>query len=165
LNRTALNNLGAVLITRQEYDRAEELLETGYSLDPYDFRFSLNLGRVYYRKGDYRKAETYMLRAKLLNPDIAETYLFLSEIQLKQNRPKEAQESLHRAVDLDPYSAPYHTGYGIVLALNGDCMSAERQFEAALNLSPGDPFATIQYYHCRAALAAPAPPSTKPGQP
>jgi tetratricopeptide (TPR) repeat protein len=162
LNHTALNNLGAVLITRQEYDRAQELLETGYKMDPNDFRFSLNLGRVYYRRGDYGKAEAYMLRAKQLDPDLAETYLFLSEIQLKQGRAKDAQESLHHAVDLDPYSAPYHTGYGIVLALNGDCASAQRQFESALNLNPGDPYATIQYYRCRAALAAP-PPSTKPG--
>jgi Flp pilus assembly protein TadD len=104
-----------------------------------------------------------MLRAKLLDPDLAETYLFLSEIQLKQGRAKDAQESLHRAVELDPYSAPYRTGYGIVLALNGDCVSAQRQFETALDLSPGDLYATIQYYRCRATLAAP-PPSTKPGQ-
>jgi len=165
LNPTATNNLGAVLISRREFDRAQDLLEAAYKVQPLDFRFPLNLGRVYYREGQYPKAEGFMLQAKALNPDLAETYVYLAEVELKQGRAKEAQENLQRAVELNPYSAPFHTGYGVVLALNGDCPDAQRQFQAALDLNPGDPYATLQLYRCRAALAPAAPPSTKPGQP
>ena len=164
LNATAMNNLGAEMISRQELDGAETLLETGYRNDPLDFRFPLNLGRLYYRKGNYPKAEAFLLRVKELNPDLADTYVFLGQIQLRQHRLKEAQESLHRAVDLNPYSAPFHTSYGIVLALNGDCTNADQQFEVALALNPGDALTQVQEFNCHAALSPPTPPTTKPGQ-
>jgi protein O-mannosyl-transferase len=164
LNGTALNDLGAEMISRQELDGAQKLLETGYQNDPSDFQFSLNLGRLYYREGDFPKAETFIQRAKELNPDLAETYVVLGQIQLRQRRPKEAQESLHHAVDLNPYSAPFHTSYGIILALNGDCTDADQQFEAALALNPGDALTTIQMFRCRAVLSPATPPATKPGQ-
>jgi len=164
LNRTAMNNLGAELMSRQELDGAEKLLETGYQLDPLDSRFSYNLGRLYYRKGDFEKAESYVLQAARLDPSLADTYVILGQIRLRQHRQKEAQDSLRHAVDLNPYSAPFHTSYGIVLALNGDCTDADQQFEAALALNPGDPLTTIQMFRCRASLAPATPPSTKPGQ-
>ena len=165
LNSTAINKLAEELIARRKLDDAQELLEAGYRNHPSDFQYSLNLGRLFYRRADYSKAESFIEQAEELNPQLADSYLVLGEIQLKEGRAKDAQESLHRAVDLDPYSSAYHTGYGIVLELNGDCTSATRQFESALALSPGDPFAMIQYYRCRASLSGHAPPSTKPGQP
>jgi protein O-mannosyl-transferase len=164
LNATALNDLAAEMITRQDFNGAQTLLEAGYQNDPSDFQFSLNLGRLYYRKGDFPKAESLILRAKELKPDQADTYMILGQIQLRQRRTKEAQESLHHAVDLNPYSAPFHTSYGIVLALNGDCTDADQQFEAALALNPGDALTTIQMIRCRASLSPASPPATKPGQ-
>jgi protein O-mannosyl-transferase len=163
-NATALNNLGAEMINRQELDGAQKILDTGYRNDPYDFQFSLNLARLYYRKRDFQKAESYIQQAKALDPNLAETYLILGQIQLRQSHLQEAQESLHHAVSLNPYSAPFHTSYGIVLALNGDCTNADQQFEAALALNPGDPLTTIQMYRCRASLSSATPPATKPGQ-
>jgi protein O-mannosyl-transferase len=163
-NATAINNLGAEMISRQELDGAQKLLESGYRNDPSDFQFSLNLGRLYYRKGDYHQAESFVLRAKELNPDLADTYVILGQIQLRQSRLKEAQESLRHAVELNPYSAPFHTSYGIVLALNGDCTDADQQFEVALALNPGDALTQVQMFHCRAALSPATAPATKPGQ-
>jgi tetratricopeptide (TPR) repeat protein len=164
LNGTALNNLGAEKMSRQDLDGAQALLETGYRNDPSDFRFSYNLGRLYYRQGDFQKAESFIQTAKALNPDLADTYMILGQIQLRERHIKEAQENLHHAVNLNPYSAPFHTSYGIVLALSGDCTSADQQFEAALALNPGDPLTMVQMFHCRAALVAAPPPATKPGQ-
>ncbi len=164
LNGTAMNNLAAEMISRQELDGAQKILETGYRNDPLDFRFALNLGRLYYRERDYQKAESFMLQVKGLDPDLAETYLYLGQIQLRQNHPMQAQESLRHAVALNPYSAPFHTSYGIVLALNGDCTDANQQFEASLALNPGDPITTIQMYRCRAGSSPATPPATKPGQ-
>jgi len=163
-NGTALNNLGAEMIDRQELDGAQKILDAGYRNDPYNFQFSLNLARLYYRKHDLQKAESYIQQAKALDPDLAETYMVLGQIQLRQSRLMEAQESLQHAVALNPYSAPFHTSYGIVLALNGDCTNADQQFEAALALNPGDPLTTIQMYRCRASLSPATPPATKPGQ-
>ena len=53
LNSTALNNLAAEMLTRQDFEGARKLLEQGLRNDPSDSRFSINLGRMYYHTGDY----------------------------------------------------------------------------------------------------------------
>lgn len=163
-NPTAMSNLAAELLTRQDLTGAKKLLEEGYRNDPSDSRFTINLGRMYYHEGDVAKAESFMMQSMESDPYQAEAYVYLGQIRLKQGRLSEAQENLRHAVTLNPYSAAFHTSYGIVLALNGDCTNADQQFEASLALNPGDPLTTIQMYRCRASLAPAAPPSTKPGQ-
>jgi Flp pilus assembly protein TadD len=80
-------------------------------------------------------------------------------IQLKENRPREAEASLSRAVELNPWDAQFRTSYGIVLASNGNCAAAMTQFNAALSLSPDDALTQREIFRCRAALSAkPAPP-------
>jgi Flp pilus assembly protein TadD len=164
LNENAMNNLSMEMMSRGALAGAQTLLETGYRNDPSDFHFPLNLGRLYYSKGDYQKAESYMLQAKNLAPELADPFVFLGQIQLRQHRVKEAQESLRLAVNLNPYSAQNHTIYGIVLASNGDCVDADQQFEAALALEPGDALTQHQMSRCRAALSPSMLPATKPGQ-
>jgi protein O-mannosyl-transferase len=163
-NANVLNNLGLELMGRHDLEAAQKLLETGYQNNPSDFHFPLNLGRLYYMKHDYPKAESLMLRAESLAPDLADTYVFLGQIQLRERRLKEAQETLRHAVALNPYSATYRTSYGIVLALNGDCADADQQFEAALALDPGDAVTQGQMSRCRAELLPAAAPATKPGR-
>jgi tetratricopeptide (TPR) repeat protein len=163
-NANVMNNLGLELMSRYDLEGAQRILETGYESDPSDFHFPLNLGRLYYMKHDYPKAESLMLRAESLAPDLADTYVFLGQIQLRQRRLKEAQETLRHAVALNPYSATYRTTYGIVLALNGDCADADQQFEAALALDPSDAVTQGQMSRCRAELSPAAAPATKPGQ-
>jgi len=163
-NAHVLNNLGLELMSRGDLNGAQKLLETGYQNNPSDFHFPLNLGRLYYTRHDYPKAETLMLRAETLSPDLADTYVFLGQVQLRERRLKEAQESLRHAVSLNPYSATYRTTYGIVLALNGDCTDADQQFEAALALDPGNALTQGQLSRCRAALSTSTAPATKPGQ-
>jgi tetratricopeptide (TPR) repeat protein len=163
-NANVLNNLGLELMSRYDLEAAQKLLETGYQNNPSDFHFPLNLGRLYYMKHDYPKAESLMLRAESLAPDLADTYVFLGQIQLRQRRLKEAQETLRHAVALNPYSATYRTSYGIVLALNGDCADADQQFEAALALDPGDAVTQGQMSRCRSELSPAAAPATRPGQ-
>ena len=164
LNENAMNNLSMELMSRRDMEGARDLLETGYQKDPSDFHFPLNLGRLYYDRGEYQKAESYMLQARQLAPELADPYVFLGQIDLRQHRVKEAQENLRLAVNLNPYSAQNHTIYGIVLASNGDCVTADQQFEAALALEPGDALTQHQMSRCRAALSPSMLPATKPGQ-
>jgi protein O-mannosyl-transferase len=155
-NATATNNLAVEMITRHELAPAQELLETGYRNHPGDFRFPLNLGRLYYSEGQYPQAEALVARVRELEPGLADSYVLLSQVQLKQGRPKEAQATMRQAALLSPYSAQVHAIYGIVLAANGDCESADHEFQAALALNPGDAFTQVQMNRCKAALAASA---------
>jgi tetratricopeptide (TPR) repeat protein len=162
-NPTATSNLGAELIGRDDLDAAQSLLEEGYR-EHGDFRLAFNLGRVYYGKQQFEEARRYTERTLELEPNFPEAHVSMAEIELKQNHAQEAQMSLRRAVELDPYSASFHTSYGIVLALNGDCATATRQFEAAIDLNPGDFFATSQLLRCRNAASPASAPGSKPGR-
>lgn len=166
-NATAANNLSAEMMSRQELSGAQAILESGYQSDPSDFRFTFNLGRLYYRQGDYGKAEKFIARTLELDPVMADAYVTMGQIQLKRNHLADAQKSLHQAVVINPYSAPFHTIYGISLAIAGDCPAANEQYKAALILSPGDALTQVQAFHCRMGQPAspPAASASKTAQP
>jgi len=85
-------------------------------------------------------------------------------IQLKENYPLEAQKSLKRAVELNPYDPRFHTSYGIVLEVTGNCPAAMSQFDAALALNPGDGLTQREVFRCR-AVASRAGSQSSPARP
>jgi tetratricopeptide (TPR) repeat protein len=145
------------LIERGEIDQAQALLEPGYQQDRGNLQYAFNLGRVAYAKKQYTKAEEYTRQAIALNPNMGESYVSLGMIQLKENRPVDAQQSLQKAVELNPYDQRYHTSYGIVLEVNGDCPAAMAQFDAALALNPGEGLTQREMARCRASAASSGP--------
>jgi tetratricopeptide (TPR) repeat protein len=159
-NLNAANKLSVELIERMEYERAQLLLEAAYRKNSGDYRVALNLGRLHYVQKQYAKAEESTRKAIALGPNVADPYVYLGMIQLKQNHSREAQASLSRAVELNPWDAHFRTSYGIVLASNGDCTAAMPQFNAAMSLSPDDALTQREIFRCHAAQSAkPAPPS------
>jgi protein O-mannosyl-transferase len=160
LNSTALNNLGAVAIFRQEIEPAQTLLEAGYKAFPDDGRFVFNLGRLNYMKKQYSTSEKYAREAVRLDPNSADSYVLLGQILLKEDKRKEAIQSFRRGVELNPYDETYHTSYGIVLQMNGDCAGADSQFGEAIALNPGNIIAHRQMLACQSSLAPISKPST-----
>jgi Tfp pilus assembly protein PilF len=154
-NSAAINNLSVEWMNRGELEQAEMLLETGLQENRQDFRFALNLGRVMYVKKQYAKAEEFTRQALALDPNVADPYVSLGKIELRQNRLVDAENSMRRAVEINPFNAGFHTVYGIVLELNTDCAQAMIQFKAALRLSPGDFFSQREMSRC-ATVATPA---------
>ena len=155
-NPGAVNNLSVEWISRGEVSRAQDALEQGIRENPADSRFATNLGRVFYLKKQYSQAEVLTRQAIALDPNSAESFLTLAEIQLKTNHPAEAQASMRRAVELNPFEATYHTIYGIVLEVNGNCPQAIVEFQAAQDLVPGNFFTQREMAKCRPLAASPA---------
>lgn len=153
-NLNAIDNLGVDLIDRLQIDRAQELFDAGLQEDSGNALFLFNQGRVQYIKKNYSKAEEYTRKAIFSNPYAADSYVSLGKIELKLDRPLDAANSFRRSVELNPYEPHFHTSYGIVLALNGDCNSAIAQFEAALALSPGDTITQMEMSRCRDSESA-----------
>ncbi len=153
-NSAAASGLSGEYIDRKEFDQAEALLESVGVNGCGDYRFSLNLGRVQYFKKQYASAEVSIRRSIALDPYAGEPYVYLGMTQLKQEHPREALVSLQRAVELNPEEAHFHTSYGIVLEVNGDCPAALSQFDAALALNPGDGLTEREVFRCRAAAAS-----------
>jgi hypothetical protein len=152
LNPTALNNLGAQLIIRQDIEGAQELLETGYQKYPGDERIIFSLGSVNYIEKQYSKSEEYARKAIQLFPTSPDSYVLLGQIKLRQDKRQEAIQAFRRAVELSPYNSDYHTTYGIALRMNGDCAGANSQFGQALALNPSDVITHLQMLGCQASL-------------
>jgi Flp pilus assembly protein TadD len=163
-NSTALIDLGAELLNRRDIDGAQAVLETAFRDYPPDNRVVYNLGRLSYIRKDYPRSEVYTKEAIRLDPNIAESFILLGQIELKQNRPVEATQSIRHAVELNPYDATYHTSYGIVLAMNRDCAGATTEFQSALALKPGDAVTLRELYRCRNALTPSSNSSTNSSQ-
>jgi len=165
LNSTSLNNLSAVLIFQRENERARTLLESGYQKYPGDDRFVFNLARLNYNEKHYATSEKYAREAIRLVPLSADAYILLGQILLKQDKSQEAIQAIHRGVELNPYNSTYHTSYGIVLKMSGDCASAIPQFDEALALNPTDAITNLQKFGCLASLAPVNNSVTKSSQP
>jgi tetratricopeptide (TPR) repeat protein len=165
LNSTALNDLAGALMIRNDLAGAQKLLETGYRNNPDNFLFPLGLGRLYFNKRDYQKAESYFLQAHAIEPIASDPFVLLGQIQLRQGHVKEALENMRSAAQLNPYSWSTHSIYGVVLAQSGDCAGADQEFEAALALNPGDALTQSQLARCQAKQSSALPAATKPGQP
>jgi len=159
LNPGAINNLSVEWMSRGEVARAQDALERGLRQYPEDSRLATNLARAFYLKKQYGKAEELTRQAIALDPNTAESYLTLAEIQLKGNHGAEAQASMRRAVELNPFEATYHTIYGIVLEVNGNCIQAMDEFKAAQTLEPGNFFNQREMAKCGPPAASPAPAS------
>lgn len=147
-NSTAMNNLGAELIARRELNPARNLLEAGNREYPRDDRFIFNLARLNYIEKQYSKSEEYTWQAIELDPRSPDSFILLGQIKLKQDKKQEALQAVRHAVELNPYSSVYHTSYGIVLKLTGDCATAKSQFAEALAINPGEITAQIQMLGC-----------------
>ena len=163
-NSAAASGLSEEYIDRKEFDQAEALLESAGENGGGDSRYLLDLGRVQYLKKQYGDAEETLRHSIAAGPYAGEPYVYLGMIQLKQDHPHDALANLHRAVELNPNDAHFHTSYGIVLEVNGDCPAATTQFEAALALNPGDGLTQREMFRCRAAAAA-TNPGSSPAKP
>jgi tetratricopeptide (TPR) repeat protein len=165
LNSTAMNNLGAEMLKRQEIDASQELFESGHQRYPGDDRFAFNLGRLSYGRMQYPKAEEFASEAIRLNPISADSFVLLGQAQLRQGRKQQALQSFQHAVELNPYDATFHSSYGVLLKMNGDCAAANSQFAEALAIEPGYTATRLQMTNCQASLAPSNNSGTKSSQP
>lgn len=79
----------------------EGLLSTGLVQGADLANLSLNAARLNYNAQAFDKASTYINQAVTANPNNAEAYIVLAEIQNKQKKPAEAVASFRKAMELD----------------------------------------------------------------
>jgi tetratricopeptide (TPR) repeat protein len=99
----ALNYLGYTYADMNiRLDEAEKLIRTALEHKPDDGYITDSLGWVFYQKGDYLKAVTYLERAAELVPDDPIIREHLGDVYLKLDESRKALESYRRAMSLDP---------------------------------------------------------------
>ena len=83
-------------------------LEQLVQLDPpTSARYELDLGNLYFAKGDYEGAEKALLGATKGSPGSAALWYRLGETQVKLRKEKESEEKFRRAAQLDPTNLTY----------------------------------------------------------
>jgi TolB-like protein/Tfp pilus assembly protein PilF len=79
----------------------------------------------------------------------------LGRAHLWQKRYGDALAEYEKAIALNPVSGRGHYGYGVTLLHSGDAAKAESEFNAAIQLSPRDPYCSAFYSrmaYCQIAL-------------
>lgn len=102
------------------------------------------MARLYLQAGDRDRAQQWADRAVRDAPDDPRAHLARAGLLLEQGRADEAQDEARAAAKLAPDLPDVRRLRGMIARYRRDYLEAERQFQALLEASPGDPFAGDQ---------------------
>jgi len=131
-------NHGYALMYDGQDERGRQELREAVRLDPEIYRYELDRGAAYARKGLLDKAMLAFHAALALDPGCAPAYFNLALLYEQQGRRELAETHYRRALALDPGYAEAHNNLGILLAGSGRFDEAAFHFETAVRLDPGD---------------------------
>jgi TolB-like protein/Tfp pilus assembly protein PilF len=108
---TAYLELSKVLMTTGRFDEALVEAEKAKDLDLFSISSHLNLGRIYYFKRDYEKAEQVYLDVLNKFPDKTRAFFLLGYLYLQTGKLKEATEYFEKVYSEKPLLAAAGLGY------------------------------------------------------
>ncbi len=86
------------------------------------------------RKGDYAKAEQYLVKAASLDPKNPKIYSKLGIVYLEQGENwDEAEQSFRQALKYEPQNGYVHNNLGLVLYYQDKFTAAAKEFELSIN--------------------------------
>lgn len=118
-----------------QIDKAREHYQTAQALDPSEPRYPVFLAMIQIRAGDDVAAMASLVRSIKLNPDLAEAWGTMAELELKSNRLALAQQHLEKAVKLQPEVSRWRIVEARILNRQGDPERAATILQA---LPPGE---------------------------
>lgn len=178
-----LTNMGGVYTDLGEWDRAEECLRRSYDIaqhiaNTYErAQANMNLGRLFLRKGELDRAETFVDTAISLyaqvgvsaNPNVIDAYWLRGMLHLEQGNAEHAMEwskrnyaVLREGTGVEDGESPewgrYHQLVGRLALVQGQVEEATQHFERAkaifrANRSPAE-MARTSYWCAQAWLRA-----------
>ena len=134
----AHTNLSAVYLEKKEWDLA--IAETRVAVDDIfyatpEFAY-FNMGRAFYEKADYIKAEESYKKAIEVNPKYALAYYNLGLTYMKMNKDKGAADMFGLAIKNVPNYVDAHYNLGLVLVKLKDKKGALNAFQEVIKLAP-----------------------------
>ena len=136
------NALGVVLLDLGKPADAEAEFQRAVTLDPNYAEAHHNLGLSYAEQGRYEQAITEYRKAISLpvypTPEVG--YYNLGRAYAQINQPKEAEEALKTAIQLQPNLGAAYYQLGLVYVNTGRKEEARAMFQKARDLDPTSPF-------------------------
>lgn len=130
----ATGNLGIALLDQGRMEEAEACFRR--NLDQVAPTY-FNLGLTMFRMKRFSEALVNFLRALELLPDDPECYNLIGQTYEEMGEAVEAEQSLRRAIEIDPNAATGHYDLGVILAKReGRGKEAYAAFERALKIDP-----------------------------
>jgi superkiller protein 3 len=126
--------VGAVYYLQGKYSDAEESLKQSLATQPNQVAASYYLALTYDAIGDDDRAIPVFRRLLKSNPEHAPSYVKLGGILVRAHQYEEAQQSLERAVHLDPDSVEAHYQLGLLLRRLGKSADSENEFAVSRKL-------------------------------
>lgn len=137
-NLLGLYSKARLYIFGQQFDLAKAILDQGLAIYPKERLFNTQLGYLYYKKGDYVKAEQAFRKSIQMDPESPSSYAYLNAALLRQNRNDEALQVLQQGLQVRPHWELY-TNLGTSLFAKGDYLGAVQAFENAVSEKKGSP--------------------------
>lgn len=108
-----LNNYAYSLSERGiQLERALEMVQKSIEKDPKNSSYLDTIGWVYFKLGDYEKAEHYILKAIEIDENNATLLDHLGDVYLKQNKLNKAIEMWKKAQEIDPENEDINSKIG-----------------------------------------------------
>jgi type IV pilus assembly protein PilF len=137
----AYSDLGAAYVQKQQWDLAVDAFRKALANPQYAYpeRAYLNLGIIYYVRGQYESAAEEFGKLLDLFPQSADGHFFLGRTRLAQDKLPEARAQLEQAVKMEGAVPVYHLELGVTLLRLGERDAARQSFRRALDLNPVGP--------------------------
>jgi tetratricopeptide (TPR) repeat protein len=132
----AHNNLGLLLLERNELRAAEQHFEQALAVKADDSFAMNNLGLVYARRGELQRAAEWFARAVQIDPTQAEAANNLGNVFAQTGQWESAEAAFRLALQRRPAYAEAWNNLGNVLAYRGRSDEAVQAYERAAALDP-----------------------------
>lgn len=128
------------LIANRQYAEAEQRVQEGLRVSPYDSRLIESLGEAYFYLGQNNSAMTrfqqFVANAPDSNIRIGAAYYFMGEIYIRQARYQHADISFSTAVQKRPTQEAWWVRLGYARERAGNYYEALAAYDEALRLNP-----------------------------
>lgn len=161
---TALANMGRgiVHLRKKRVAAAGENFERAVELAPNDPLILREAGRYHYKVGDAQKAQAYLFKAALKNPDDLIALFYLARLEADKGKTKQAVKYYKRILKQIPEDSEVHYHLGRTLGESGDAFGGHlhlaywglyslNQKQAKTNLARAKKFAKTEEENKRLA--------------
>jgi len=136
-DRAIIGKMVKSLIASDQLDQARQVLESGDVKAPPSAELLANLGNIYARLGQLRKADETLHQALSIDPELAQTYNLLGMVPEQEGDYAEAVRLYREAIRLRPDLAEAHNNLARRLAAMNQYKEAEFEFKQAISAAPG----------------------------
>ena len=129
------NNLGYILDIKDQTDEAFELFKEASEMKSSGIPY-FNMGIILFKKGKYKSAKDYLLRALEIDKLMILPHFFIALIYVLMGNLKEAILEFKNIIKEKPDIPVLYYNLGVITEKLGNFDEAEENYKKALNLTP-----------------------------